>query len=265
MVSVNPSPAQGFYFFDPSNMALPGVNNLPPPPPPAPPSHAAVEDPSKKIRKPYTITKSRESWTEQEHDKFLEALQLFDRDWKKIEAFVGSKTVIQIRSHAQKYFLKVQKKGTSEHVPPPRPKRKAARPYPQKAPKTPTVSQVMGPLQSSSSFIEPAYIYIPDSSSALGTPVTNMPSSSWNYNNTPQSVNVPQVTRDDMGFTVAGQTAPLNCCCSSSNESTPPTWPSSKRINQGDQEPIKGWNAFLSLNLNLILLESDIMEESQNI
>uniref|UniRef100_A0A0V0GZ36 Putative ovule protein n=1 Tax=Solanum chacoense TaxID=4108 RepID=A0A0V0GZ36_SOLCH len=53
------------------------------------------DDPSKKIRKPYTITKSRESWTEPEHDKFLEALQLFDRDWKKIEAFVGSKTVIQ--------------------------------------------------------------------------------------------------------------------------------------------------------------------------
>ncbi|KAG6744063.1 hypothetical protein POTOM_052772 [Populus tomentosa] len=89
----------------------------------------------KKVRKPYTITKSRESWTEEEHDKFLEALQLFDRDWKKIEDFVGSKTVIQIRSHAQKYFLKVQKNGTSAHVPPPRPKRKASHPYPQKASK----------------------------------------------------------------------------------------------------------------------------------
>ncbi|WCJ26653.1 Homeodomain-like superfamily protein [Euphorbia peplus] len=89
----------------------------------------------KKVRKAYTITKSRESWTDEEHDKFIEALQLFDRDWKKIEDFVGSKTVIQIRSHAQKYFLKVQKNGTVAHVPPPRPKRKAAHPYPQKASK----------------------------------------------------------------------------------------------------------------------------------
>ncbi|XP_023767856.1 protein REVEILLE 8 isoform X2 [Lactuca sativa] len=98
----------------------------------------------KKVRKPYTITKSRESWTEEEHDKFLEALQLFDRDWKKIEDFVGSKTVIQIRSHAQKYFLKVQKNGSVAHVPPPRPKRKATHPYPQKAPKN-----VLLPLQAS--------------------------------------------------------------------------------------------------------------------
>ncbi|KAG6517520.1 hypothetical protein ZIOFF_020912 [Zingiber officinale] len=132
-----------------SSMAVDG-NDLP-----------SSDDLGKKTRKAYTITKSRESWTEQDHDKFLEALQLicwlqftmhkraidcgraivfvnflsFDRDWKKIEAFVGSKTVIQIRSHAQKYFLKVQKNGTNEHVPPPRPKRKAVHPYPQKAAK----------------------------------------------------------------------------------------------------------------------------------
>ncbi|KAL0555519.1 hypothetical protein IC582_009467 [Cucumis melo] len=107
-------------------------------------SSTAADSSGKKVRKPYTITKSRESWTEEEHDKFLEALQLFDRDWKKIEDFVGSKTVIQIRSHAQKYFLKVQKNGTIAHVPPPRPKRKASHPYPQKASKN-----VLLPLQAS--------------------------------------------------------------------------------------------------------------------
>ncbi|GER28668.1 homeodomain-like superfamily protein [Striga asiatica] len=120
----------------------PSSSNPPPPPPPQ-----QGDGSGKKIRKPYTITKSRESWTEEEHDKFLEALQLFDRDWKKIEDFVGSKTVIQIRSHAQKYFLKVQKNGTVAHVPPPRPKRKASHPYPQKAPKN-----VLAPLQAAMAY-----------------------------------------------------------------------------------------------------------------
>lgn len=79
----------------------------------------------KKARKPYTITKQREAWTEEEHQKFLEALKLYDRDWSKIEQYIGTKTAPQIRSHAQKYFLKVQKNQTGEHVPPPRPKRRS--------------------------------------------------------------------------------------------------------------------------------------------
>ncbi|CAJ2656631.1 unnamed protein product [Trifolium pratense] len=111
-----------------------------PTPTPTPAPTSGGDASSKKIRKPYTITKSRESWSDEEHDKFLEALQLFDRDWKKIEDFVGSKTVIQIRSHAQKYFLKVQKNGTLAHVPPPRPKRKAIHPYPQKATKNASIA-----------------------------------------------------------------------------------------------------------------------------
>ncbi|XP_042385993.1 protein REVEILLE 8-like isoform X2 [Zingiber officinale] len=83
-----------------------------------------AERTTKKLRKPYTITKSRDRWTAEEHERFLDALFLFGRDWKKIEDFVGTKTTIQIRSHAQKYFLKVQKIGLAAHVPPPHPKRK---------------------------------------------------------------------------------------------------------------------------------------------
>ncbi|KAK8478993.1 hypothetical protein V6N13_020854 [Hibiscus sabdariffa] len=235
MVSVNPNPAPGFYFFDPINMGLPELNSLPPAPAPAPApamststsASVHLEDPGKKIRKPYTITKSRESWTEQEHDKFLEALQLFDRDWKKIEAFVGSKTVIQIRSHAQKYFLKAQKNGTAEHVPPPRPKRKAAHPYPQKAPKNvAVVPQVAGPFQSSSALLESGYSYRPDSSSVLGNPIAKPTWSSWSYDS------VPQVTKDDAIF--AGPNFAPNSCYGSSNESTPRACSFGKTIARGD-------------------------------
>jgi SHAQKYF class myb-like DNA-binding protein len=85
------------------------------------------EPEKKKNRKPYTLTKQRESWTNDEHERFIKALQLYNRDWKKIESYVGTKTVVQIRSHAQKYFQKVLKSGQStDAIPPPRPKRRAS-------------------------------------------------------------------------------------------------------------------------------------------
>ncbi|KAA3475243.1 protein REVEILLE 5-like [Gossypium australe] len=219
MVSVSPNPAPGFYFFDPMNMGLPGLSSLPPanavaPPPPPTAGSPYLEDPSKKIRKPYTITKSRESWTEQEHDKFLEALQL------------------SIRSHAQKYFLKAQKNGATEHVPPPRPKRKAAHPYPQKAPKNAAVvPQVVGPFQSSSALLESGYTYRPDSSSVLENPIAMGAWSSRSYDSVPP-VTVSQRTKDDATF--AGPNIAPNCCYSSSKESTPRIWSFGETIAQGD-------------------------------
>ncbi|KAE9592563.1 putative transcription factor MYB-HB-like family [Lupinus albus] len=192
MVSKNPNSPEGFYL-DPSGMTRPGLNPFASVTATATPVDSAAilsEDAAKKIRKPYTITKSRENWTEPEHDKFLEALQLFDRDWKKIEAFVGSKTAIQIRSHAQKYFLKVQKSGTNEHLPPPRPKRKAAHPYPQKASKNaPVPPLVSGPFESPPALLEPGYILKHDSSAMLKTPIMNTVVPSWS-NTTLQATNL---------------------------------------------------------------------------
>ncbi|KAL3845068.1 hypothetical protein ACJIZ3_002471 [Penstemon smallii] len=93
-----------------------------------------------KMRKPYTITKQRERWTEEEHIKFLEALKLYGRAWRKIEEHLGTKTAIQIRSHAQKFFSKVVRESNTDdststkpiEIPPPRPKRKPMHPYPRK-------------------------------------------------------------------------------------------------------------------------------------
>ena len=48
-------------------------------------------------------------WTDEEHRLFLEGLELFNKDWRSIEKHIGTRTCSQIRSHAQKYFLRLQK------------------------------------------------------------------------------------------------------------------------------------------------------------
>ncbi|KAK9285475.1 hypothetical protein L1049_024669 [Liquidambar formosana] len=100
----------------------------------------SMDDNAPKVRKPYTITKQRERWTEDEHKKFIEALKLYGRAWRRIEEHVGSKTAVQIRSHAQKFFSKVVRESSGSNtssvepieIPPPRPKRKPMHPYPRK-------------------------------------------------------------------------------------------------------------------------------------
>ncbi|KAK8972141.1 hypothetical protein V6N11_000606 [Hibiscus sabdariffa] len=103
--------------------------------------YTSNHDHTPKARKPYTISKQREKWTEEEHQKFLEALRLYGRGWRQIEEHVGTKSTVQIRSHAQKFFSKVVRESNGGidgsikpiEIPPPRPKRKPVHPYPRKS------------------------------------------------------------------------------------------------------------------------------------
>lgn len=55
-------------------------------------------------------------WTAEEHQLFLEAINQFGREWDKVQAVVKSRSLAQVRSHAQKYFLKLSKNEELEKL-----------------------------------------------------------------------------------------------------------------------------------------------------
>lgn len=89
--------------------------------------------PANNILQKKTILKSKESsykndnnkngrWTKEEQKKFAEAVLKFGNNWKKIENYINSRNITQIRSHAQKYLIKLkqneifQKKGLKQNL-----------------------------------------------------------------------------------------------------------------------------------------------------
>lgn len=54
-------------------------------------------------------------WTSEEHEAFVSAYQMYGKDWKKVAAVVKTRSIIQTRTHAQKYILKLQKKAASSN------------------------------------------------------------------------------------------------------------------------------------------------------
>ncbi|KAG9402671.1 hypothetical protein AC1031_007279 [Aphanomyces cochlioides] len=51
------------------------------------------------------------TWTKEEHDRFLQAIELYPSGpWKSIAAVVGTRTIRQTQTHAQKYREKIARR-----------------------------------------------------------------------------------------------------------------------------------------------------------
>ena len=55
-------------------------------------------------------SKNEGRWSEEEQERFLKACYYFKDDWIKIKEYIKTRTIPQIRSHAQKYLIKLCKK-----------------------------------------------------------------------------------------------------------------------------------------------------------
>ncbi|XP_051144240.1 protein LATE ELONGATED HYPOCOTYL [Andrographis paniculata] len=181
--------------------------------------YSSGEDLVIKTRKPYTITKQRERWTDEEHKRFLEALKLYGRAWQRIEEHVGTKTAVQIRSHAQKFFTKLEKEATVKGIPighdldivipPPRPKRRPSNPYPRKT----SVGTCTSPVE-----VKDGKIFKPGSSSCQSILTVTLDKETENPCNEGQlGNNVEYPEKDDCNVVLTLlKTAP----CVSANETT---------------------------------------------
>lgn len=49
-------------------------------------------------------------WNKDEQKRFAEAILLYGNDWKKIQNHISSRNITQIRSHAQKFLMKLKQK-----------------------------------------------------------------------------------------------------------------------------------------------------------
>lgn len=71
--------------------------------------------PEKSTRKP-EVGENTGRWTKEEHEMFLLGLEQFGKEWKDISQLIPTRSVVQIRTHAQKYFQKVAKSHQKEGV-----------------------------------------------------------------------------------------------------------------------------------------------------
>lgn len=50
-------------------------------------------------------------WSKSEQERFVKAYEKFGRNWVEVQKIVKTRTLIQVRSHAQKAFMNVEQHG----------------------------------------------------------------------------------------------------------------------------------------------------------
>jgi SHAQKYF class myb-like DNA-binding protein len=55
-------------------------------------------------------------WSQEEHNKFIEAMFLYGNEWKRVQQHIKTRSSTQARSHAQKFFIRLKKKLSEEHL-----------------------------------------------------------------------------------------------------------------------------------------------------
>lgn len=53
-------------------------------------------------------TRNKGRWSIAEHDAFITSFKRYGENWEKIAGMLNSRSKAQIRSHAQKYFIKLK-------------------------------------------------------------------------------------------------------------------------------------------------------------
>ncbi|KAL3660831.1 hypothetical protein V7S43_014233 [Phytophthora oleae] len=55
-------------------------------------------------------------WSQEEHNKFLVAIKLYPHGpWRKVAAYIGTRSIRQVQTHAQKYHEKVKRRMRGLH------------------------------------------------------------------------------------------------------------------------------------------------------
>ena len=62
------------------------------------------------------LSSSSGRWTVAEHHAFVRGLAIYGREWKRVAQDIPTRTSAQVRSHAQKYFTKVEKQMSSNSI-----------------------------------------------------------------------------------------------------------------------------------------------------